>query len=83
MQAEYTHGNSMALQQLMDDPNVEIRPFPDEVLRFLKSKAAEIVAEMVEEDPMIARIYESWSAFLEKSVPNQRITEQAFLATRN
>jgi TRAP-type mannitol/chloroaromatic compound transport system substrate-binding protein len=82
MQAEYTYGNSMALQQLMDDPTVEIRPFPDEVLQLLKSKAEEIVAEMVDEDPMIARIYESWSTFLEKSVPNQRITEQAFLETR-
>jgi TRAP-type mannitol/chloroaromatic compound transport system substrate-binding protein len=37
---------------------------------------------MIEEDPTAARIYESWSAFLEKSIPNQRITEQAFLATR-
>jgi len=82
MQAEYTHGNSVALQQLMDDPKVEIRPFPDEVLQFLKSKAEEIVAELVDEDPMVAKIYESWSAFLEKSIPNQRITEQAFLATR-
>jgi TRAP-type mannitol/chloroaromatic compound transport system substrate-binding protein len=82
MQAEYTYGNSMALQQLMDDPTVEIRPFPDEVLQLLKSKAEEIVAEMVDDDPMIARIYESWSTFLEKSVPNQRITEQAFLETR-
>jgi len=82
MQAEYARGNALALQQLMDDPNVEVRPFPDEVLQFLKSKAEEIVAEMVEEDPVSARIYDSWSAFLEKSIPNQRITEQAFLATR-
>jgi len=66
----------------MGDPNVEIRPFPDEVLQFLKSKAEAIVAEMVQDDPMAARIYESWSAFLERSVPNQRVTEQAFLATR-
>jgi TRAP-type mannitol/chloroaromatic compound transport system substrate-binding protein len=37
---------------------------------------------MVADDPMAAKIYDSWSSFLEKSIPNQRITEAAFLATR-
>ena len=83
MMAEYTHGNAMALQQLMEDPNVEIRQFPDEVLQYLRSIAKDIVEEMVENDPAVAKIYASWSAFLEKSIPNQRITEQAFLNTRS
>ena len=82
MMAEYTHGNAMALQQLMENPDVEVRAFPDEVLQYLKSIAQEIVEEMAAEDPAVAKIYESWSAFLEKSIPNQRITEQAFLNTR-
>ena len=82
MQAEYTHGNAVALEQLMQDPDVELRQFPDEVLQYLKGIAQEIVEEMVAEDPMAAKIYESWSSFLAKSIPNQRITEQAFLATR-
>ena len=42
----------------------------------------EVRPEMADGDPMVARIHESWAAFLEKSTPNQRITEQAFLATR-
>jgi TRAP-type mannitol/chloroaromatic compound transport system substrate-binding protein len=37
---------------------------------------------MVADDPMAAKIYKSWSSFLGKSIPNSRITEQAFLATR-
>jgi TRAP-type mannitol/chloroaromatic compound transport system substrate-binding protein len=83
MQAEYTHGNAIALEQLTHDPNVELRQFPDEVLQYLKSIARDIVDEMVADDPMAAKIHESWSTFLAKSIPNQRITEQAFLATRN
>ena len=82
MMAEYTHGNALALQQLMENPDVEVRQFPDEVLQYLKSIAQEIVEEMAANDPAVAKIYESWSAFLEKSIPNQRITEQAFLNTR-
>ncbi len=31
MQSEYNYGNAVALQQLMADPNVEVRPFPDDV----------------------------------------------------
>jgi TRAP-type mannitol/chloroaromatic compound transport system substrate-binding protein len=82
MQAEYTHGNAVALEQLTADPNVELRQFPDEVLQYLKSIAQEIVEEMVADDPMAAKIYKSWSSFLAQSIPNSRITEQAFLATR-
>ncbi len=82
MQAEYTHGNAVALEQLLADPDVELRQFPDDVLQYLKSIAQEIVDEMVADDPMAAKIYESWSSFLAQSIPNQRITEQAFLATR-
>ena len=82
MQAEYSHGNAIALEQLAQDPNVELRQFPDEVLQYLKSIAQEIVQEMVADDPMAAKIHASWSRFLAKSIPNQRITEQAFLSTR-
>ena len=82
MQSEYTHGNAVALEQLMKDPNVELRRFPDDVLQYLKSITQEIVEEMAADDPMAAKIYKSWSSFLAQSIPNQRITEQAFLATR-
>jgi TRAP-type mannitol/chloroaromatic compound transport system substrate-binding protein len=82
MQAEYTHGNAVALEQLMKDPDVELRQFPDEVMQHLKSIAREIVEEMAANDPMADKIYRSWSSFLEQSIPNSRITEHAFLATR-
>ncbi len=83
MAAEYTHGNVNSLQQLVDDPDVELREFPPEVLEHLKAITDEVVAEMVANDPEVARIYESFNAFREKSELNQRITEQEFLATRD
>ena len=52
------------------------------MLEHLKTITNEVVAEMVENDPAVARIYESFNAFREKSELNQRITEQAFLETR-
>ncbi|MDJ0812485.1 MAG: TRAP transporter substrate-binding protein [Woeseiaceae bacterium] len=83
MLAEYTHGNAQALQQLNDDPNVEVRPFPDDVLRVLKSHTRDIVDEMSAKHPEWKKIAESYYAFLEKSTPNQLATEVANLATRS
>ena len=81
--AEYTNGNVNALDQLVNDPTVELRAFPPEVLDYLKSIAEEVVEELVASDPESAKIYASFKAFKEKSTLNQRISEQAFLTTRD
>lgn len=82
MTAEYTHGNALSLHLLMEDPNVEIRRFPKDVMQHLKSITDEVIADLVASDPAAAKIHASYSEFLRKSVDNQRITEQAFLETR-
>jgi len=82
MMAEYTHGNAVALHQLMNDPNVDIRPFPEDVLRLLKSITLEIVEEMSAKDPAWAKIAKSYYEFMALTTVNQRITEQAHLETR-
>ena len=83
MVAEYTHGNAMALKQLSEDPNVELRQFPKEVLDLLEELTREIVAEMSEGDELAKRIEDSYYAFLEVSREAQRVTEQAYLETRS
>ena len=82
MNAEYTHGNAVSLAQLAEDPNVELRAFPQEVLQNLKSITDDIIAEWVARDPAAAKIYESFDAFRQISKRNQQISEQAFLETR-
>lgn len=82
MVAEYTHGNAYALQQLIDDPDVEIRQFPQEVLDVLKEITQEVVDEWVARDPAAKKIAESYYSFLEKSAYGQLVTEQAYLQTR-
>lgn len=83
MMAEYTHGNAMALHQLIEDPNVDVRPFPDDVLRLLKSHTQDIVDELSATDPAWKKIADSYYAFLDKSTDNQRVTEWANLKTRD
>lgn len=83
MMAEYTHGNAVALQQLIDDPNIEVRKFPDDVLVLFKSITQQLVDEMSAKDPAAAKIQKSYYEFLRQSTANQRITEQANLETRS
>ena len=83
MNAEYVHGNVGALEQLVADPNVELREFPKEVIDHLRTISEEVIADLVARDPKSAKIFESFDAFREKSTLNQRISEQAFLETRS
>ena len=82
MLAEYTHGNALALQQLKDNPDIEVRPFPDDVLRVLKGHTQDIVDEQSASDPAWKKIAESYYAFMNKSTDNQMATEVALLNTR-
>ena len=82
MVAEYVHGNAVALDQLKQNPNVELRPFPKEVLIHLKEITHEIIEEWVAADAKAAKIFKSFDAFRKISEPNMRISEQAFLETR-
>ena len=82
MAAEYTNGNSNSLQQLLKDPNVELRAFPEEVLQHLKSITVEILAEMMEADPAMNKIGTAFYEYLEKAEANTHISEKAYLDTR-
>ena len=82
MAAEYTNGNGNSLQQILADPNIEIRPFPDEVLQHLKLITAEVVAELMASDPASEKIGKAFYEYLEKAEANTRISEAAYLSTR-
>ncbi|MEO1244973.1 MAG: TRAP transporter substrate-binding protein [Pseudomonadota bacterium] len=82
MLAEFVHGNTTALARLRDNPDVEIRAFPNEVLALLRSHSEDIVAEMVASDPAVEKIYASFSSYRNAAEEWQRISEQAYLGTR-
>ena len=82
MQAEYNYGNAVALHQLKNDPKVEIRPLPHDVLALLHRLSRQVLEELVARDEWAARIHKSFAPFQEKSVANQMISEQAYLNAR-
>jgi len=82
MSAEYANGNSNALRQLEEDPNVEIRRFPDDVLQRLKALTREVVDEMMANDPAADKIGKAYYAHLAKAETFSDFSERSYFLTR-
>jgi TRAP-type mannitol/chloroaromatic compound transport system substrate-binding protein len=83
VQAEYTYGNAMALDQLSEDPNVELRELPKDVLDLLRSESLKAIAELTAENEWAARLNKSCSEFQKKSAAYQKISELSYLKNRD
>jgi TRAP-type mannitol/chloroaromatic compound transport system substrate-binding protein len=83
MTAEYMARNAASLQQVVADENVEIRPYPDEVLRELRKLTDEVIARLAAKDDMSARINESFSAYRRSVTAWSDISERAMLNSRS
>ena len=82
MISEFMARNATALTQLLADENVELRKFPDDVLRGLKELTDSVVEELAVDDPLFARVWNSVQDFMAVSAPWQAISEQAYLSTQ-
>ena len=83
MTAEFMARNAASLQQLREAGKVDIRPFPDDVLRELRDLTDEVVAEIAAEDPLVARVRDSFVAFKDSVKDWTAISDQAMLRTRD
>jgi len=83
MTAEYSARNAEQLATLVDDGEVQIKKFPDEVLVELRRLTDELVNELVERDPKAAKIHASFAAYRDKAKAWSAISEQAYLQTRD
>ncbi|MDX1482042.1 MAG: TRAP transporter substrate-binding protein [Woeseiaceae bacterium] len=82
IQAEYNWGNARALQQLQEDPNVEVREVPDEIFAALRDYAEEAAAESAARDEFSARVQASIDAFMALSTENLKVGEYTYLRKR-
>lgn len=81
--AEFTARNAQALETLVNDHGVDVRPFPPEVLSALQREAAAVVADMAGDDPLHRRIIESQTAFSARVRAYHEITERAYMNARS
>ena len=82
MTADYTWGNAVALQQIKNDPNVELRRLPDDVLTLLRRYSQEALDQMSANDEWARRIQASFNEFQKLAMPYHEISELAYLQSR-
>jgi TRAP-type mannitol/chloroaromatic compound transport system substrate-binding protein len=79
---EYTARNNNAMQQLINEHNVDVRPLPEDVLAALRLATAEVLAEKSAENADFARIYQSYKSFYEGVRQYHELSEQAYYENR-
>lgn len=79
---EYTARNNAALQELVNKHGVQLRKLPDDVIDALRSASKQVIEETIAGDETAKKVYESFSTFEESVIPYTRISEGAFLETR-
>ncbi len=82
MLAEYTARNNTALRALVEEHNVDVRPFPDEVIAKLRELSAQVVAEVADQDAQSAKVYKSYLEFRQQVFDWHDISERAYLNLR-
>jgi len=64
-------------------PNIEVKTFPQEVLKVMKKASDEVLAEYSKQNPVFKEIYDSQQAYLKKSRPWTNISEYNYIKTAN
>lgn len=78
MAAEFTAQNAAALVELKKNPDIEIRPFPPPVLKYLRELSVQVVEDVASGDPQFRRVLESYLAFGETARQWNEISEVAY-----
>jgi len=78
MLAEIETQNSIFLDKLVKEKNIEIRYFPDEVLDKLREYTQEILAEITASDPFAKKVYASYDGFRQRAKAWAAVTEKVF-----
>jgi TRAP-type mannitol/chloroaromatic compound transport system substrate-binding protein len=79
---EYTARNNTALKELVEKHGVQLKRLPDDVLAALRTASDQVIQEVIAADADAREIYESFSAFQRDVESYTRISEEAFLQTR-
>lgn len=69
--------NSQALKELSAKKNVQVLPFPAEVMEELRAITTQTLEEEADKDPDFKRVYEAYLSFQNTYQPWHRLTSQA------
>ncbi len=74
----YDAKNPAALAELVEDHNVQLRPFSDDIMALARSASVEILEEYAAQDPAYREAYDHWRSFRDASFRWFRTAELGF-----
>jgi TRAP-type mannitol/chloroaromatic compound transport system substrate-binding protein len=83
MEAEYYRNNLVSYQALKHEHKVDVRVFPDAVLKKFYEVSEEVAAETAEAGDLEKRIFESYHKFRKASIEMAPVSEYGFMRARN
>jgi TRAP-type mannitol/chloroaromatic compound transport system substrate-binding protein len=81
--SDFTYNNGVSLKALLEDHKVELRAFPDEVLKYLNKISDEVMIEMAGETELMGRIYTSFQDYKKIVSPWTAISNKVLLNLRS
>ena len=82
MFADFEARNGEALQKLVEEHEVELRAFPDEVLAELKKASIEVIEKQAAEDEMSGKVWSSLKSYMETVKKSTAAGSQYFVDRR-
>lgn len=82
MLADYTAKNNQALQTLINKHKVQLRQYPDDVIRKLHALSTEVVASVGEHDALSKKIHTSFADFKANVMQWSKVGEQGYMKAR-
>lgn len=76
--SEFESRNNTYLQKLISEHNVQLKKFPEDVLKALKEYTREAIDEITSKDPMSKKVYESYSKFQKDVSAWAAVSEAAY-----
>jgi len=80
--AEYNAENARALDILINDYEVQLKKFPEDVLEAMAKHAKDVIEETAAGDELTGRIYESFEASKARTSRWSEISEGAYMDAR-
>jgi TRAP-type mannitol/chloroaromatic compound transport system substrate-binding protein len=80
--ADFTANDAVALQQLANDPAIEVRKLDDSILEALGKVSGEVLYETSRKDDLTRRVYDSFIKFRTSALRWGDVSERAFLNAR-
>lgn len=78
MAAEFDARNGAYLQKIINETDVQVAPFPTEVLQALKGYTKEALQELTESDPASKKVYEAFEKFRKDVSVWMNVSERVF-----